>query len=129
MALTPKPIEITHFLNPNKFYFKYKYLDESTEELQSQLNEFYETNYHSNRVHFNELKMNGKVAYFCTPNWIRCEIDKIIRLNNIETVILWSLDYGYPIRITSDIKIKRLTSEWNDIPSPIMCGGLHVIIE
>ncbi|CAO1430695.1 unnamed protein product [Diamesa serratosioi] len=127
MALTPKPIEITHFLNPNKFYFKYKYLNDSNEELQSEINEYYELNSHRNRVHFNELKKNDKLAYFCKPNWIRCEIDNILTINLVQTVIMWSLDYGYPIRIISDNKIKRLTAKWIKIPSPIMCGGLHIL--
>ena len=129
MADIPKPIEITHFMNPNKFFFKYTHLnDNSIEKMQMELNEFYEMNCQSHRVHFNALRKNSKVAYFCKPNWIRCEIDKILELNNVETVLMWSLDYGYPICITSDKKIKHLSSKFRHIPSPIMCGGLNVSI-
>ena len=127
MAFTPNSIEITHFMNPNKFFFKYTYLnDNSIEQMQMRLDEILNTNSHYNSTFFSELKENTKVAYFCKPNWIRCQVDKITIINNVQTVIMWSLDYGYPIRITSYKMIKHLPSEWHDIPSPIFCGGLNV---
>ncbi|CAO1420896.1 unnamed protein product [Diamesa tonsa] len=128
MEDTPKPIEITHFINPNKFYFKYAHLNnKSTDILQIRLNDYYDNNCQSNRAFFSGLMENSKVAYYSKPNWIRCQVDKIFKINLLDTVVLWSMDYGYPIRITSDNKIKKLTSEFGDIPSPIMCGGLHVL--
>lgn len=127
MTDTPKPIEITHFINPNKFFFKYAHLNnKSTEIMQMRLNDFYENNSQSNRAFFSYLEENSKVVYFCKPNWIRCQIDKIFKINLVDTVVMWSMDYGYPIRITSDKNIKNLDSEFGDIPSPIMCGGLFV---
>ena len=128
MTDTPKPIEITHFINPNKFFFKYTHLNNSsTELLQMRLNDYYsDNNCQSNRAFFSCLQEGSKVVYYSKTNWIRCQIDKIFKINLIDTVVLWSIDYGYPIRITSENMVKMLTSEFGDIPSPIMCGGLNV---
>lgn len=120
-------IEITHFVNPHLFWFKYKKQDLS---FQEKIKSF-ETRLANNIPvkHPERIKTDDVIAL----NWI--SKNKWIRVNVLARenpkLIVWAIDYGIPIITTFDLIAKLdsdLERECRATESPVSMGGVYGIL-
>lgn len=122
-----KLIEITHFINPHLFWFKY--VDNSSKNHQKnverELSKFAQKSY--NDVRTPALQMNEKVAvYLVSKNkWIRAVIDEYDSSNDF--VVLWAIDYGFPFKSSTKF-VTALDDEFSSKLSMIVRGGVYGVI-
>lgn len=120
-------IEITHFINPHLFWFKYKEQDPSFQEKIKSL----ETRLANNIPvkHPERIKTNDVVAlnWISKNKWIRVYVNA--REN--AKLIVWAIDYGIPIITTFDLIAKLdsdLRRECLETESSVSMGGVYGIL-
>ncbi|XP_031636550.1 putative ATP-dependent RNA helicase TDRD12 [Contarinia nasturtii] len=129
-------IEITHIINPHLFWFEYKNIKlTNAGEIEDALKKYAKENGDTKSAD----KSNGR--YRCEPvvavfscsmkKWIRANVEATDEPLKPNEIILWAMDYGYPIKSTLDlvlildIKLKKICYT---TPSNVVKGGIYQIM-
>ncbi|CRL00972.1 CLUMA_CG014337, isoform A [Clunio marinus] len=132
MEKIPRKVEITHIINPSRFYCRDLSLineeAENTKNIEESLMELAESR-DKNMSKYFELNKGELVAFFCDVNrkWIRCEVDECKTYSGILTLILWAIDYGFPFYTKNFKKIFPLHGRFRYPCSKIFVAGLEVV--
>ena len=149
-------IKLVHFTNPSRFYFRNladedeeiqaveaieedigTYIDKlslnylaSLKFYQPRVGEVRKTTFHSiknSSYHRNIVFIPQLVAFSSSKKYIRCVVDESKKLNGVQTVILWAIDYGLPLYTTHLNNLIPLKAEFNEPKSKILTGCLAVM--
>lgn len=123
-----KLIEITYFVNPHLFWFKYadETVNKTVQMIETNLKSYVKRKSSSENEIF---RVGHMVAVYIVAEqkWIR---GKLIQIeSNNEYLIVWATDYGYPIKTTSNLvaSINDWQREMLEHESPIICGAIYGI--
>lgn len=124
-------IEITHFVNPHNFWFKYikESADFHERNIEIKLTQ-YAAKFHQNDRRRKKLTVHDHVAvyYFNQKKWIRAAIEKLL---NDSTIIVWAIDYGIPMECSAELVItlpEELEQICSDYKTSIIHGGVYGIM-
>lgn len=131
-----KKINITHVVNPHRFWFIHEGSSEkNAQDIECALEKYVMENGDRIKISDSEkCRSESCVGVFLQSKqkWIRAQIDSVDEecLENNE-VLVWAIDYGYPIKTTIDLVVILSTGLKNrciTTSTNVIQGGIYGIM-